>query len=148
MVKTIAAVIALALCVGGCASGVGVIDAYDVQPRADHEVAFLFTPRDGTYADGRSGGLLSSVDGRVVGSFTDGYPWMSRVLPGSVMLKVRCYAPALRLESFRLLAATLRAGHYYELVCSLTSASYSDRGTDYQAVRPLLHPTVPEELGR
>lgn len=141
-------VLLAAATVAGC-GGSEVRNAYEGAARADSEVAVLFTPKEGVYTDKRRRALFSAVDGKPVGTYMDGYPTATRVLPGTYMLKVNCFDPELpKWESFMLFRATLEAGHYYELACDLIKASAIDRGTRYESVKDRLHPAAAEKLRR
>ena len=123
----------------GC--GGGVINAYDGPARASRDVAVLFTPKTNPRVHGGDRAVLSGVGGKNYGTYMNGYPEVTRVLPGKFMIKVLCYdtsSGSRGLSRFLLLSADLEAGHYYELTCDLLTASYVDRGTDYNKVRSLL----------
>jgi hypothetical protein len=126
----------LVAALNSCA-GPGVINAYDGPARGDRDVAVLYTP-DIPYTDEKGPGKLSAIDGKPYGTYLDGYPSMTRALPGAAMLKINCYIPSFRQSVFRLVNVTLKPGHYYELVCERLSAACIDRGTDYNAVRDAL----------
>jgi hypothetical protein len=112
-------------------------------------VAILFTPEIQAPSNDRSGGWLAAVDGQPVGSYMDGYPQATKVLPGSYLFKIGC--PELILNkstSFHLVRAKLEAGHYYELICERFSVAAVDRGTSYKSVEPLLSKSLKEQLRR
>lgn len=133
----------------GCASSDKVISAFDGPDRSDRDVAILFTPAIDAPSRERSGGLLSAVDGKAVGSYMDGYPRATKVLPGSRLIKVGCLDAIFNKNmDFRLLRATFEAGHYYELICSPFSVAAVDRGTDYASVEPLLSDSLKKQLRR
>jgi hypothetical protein len=136
----------LTLALIGCATPAKVINAYSGPPRSDPEVAILFTPEIESSKNGRSGGLLSAVGATTVGSFMDGYPRATKVLPGEHLIKVGC--PFIRDLSFRLVRAKFEAGHYYELVCEGFSVAAIDRGTSYRAVEQMLSDSLKEQLRR
>lgn len=122
----------------GC--GGGVINAYDGPARASREVAVLFTPKTDPRVHGGDRAVLSGVGGKNYGTYMNGYPEVTRVLPGKYMIKVLCYdtsGGSSGLSRFLLFSADLEAGHYYELTCNPSTASYTDRGTDYNKVRDL-----------
>ena len=131
----------------GC--GGGVINAYDGTVRADRDVAVLFTPKADSRDHGGSRAVLSGVGGRNYGTYMKGYPEVTRVLPGKFMVKVLCYdtsSGSRGLSRFLLFSADLEAGHYYELGCNLLTASYTDRGTDYNKIRDLLPESIQYQL--
>ncbi len=140
-----------AAALAGCGGG-EVRNAYEGADRADSEVAILFTPKESVYTDKRRRALFSAVDGKPVGTYMDGYPTATRVLPGTYMLKVNCFDPQLantgKWDSFLLFRATVQAGHFYELTCEFGNASTIDRGTRYESVKDLLHPAAAEKLRR
>jgi len=143
-----------AAALAGC-GGSEVRNAYEGADRADSEVAILFTPKEGVYSDKRRRALFSAIDGKPVGTYMDGYPTATRVLPGTYMLKVKCLDPQLqshqnsgRWDSFLLFRATVQAGHFYELACDFINASAIDRGTRYESVKDLLPPAAVEKLRR
>jgi hypothetical protein len=103
-------------------------------------VATLFTPKKSAYSDQRPRALFSAVNGIHYGTAMVGYPAVTRVLPGEALVKVNCTMddPHPRLDSFVLFRATLKAGHFYELVCDHVTASAIDRGTSYEPINNLL----------
>ena len=143
------AIALLIAALAACSATAKVIKAYSGPERSDREVAILFTPQIKSPSIERSGALLAAVDGNTVGSFMDGYPAATKVLPGTYLIKVGC--PSLlqnRNMDFRLLRATFEAGHYYELICAQFSATAVDRGTSFSSVAPLLPDSLKEQLRR
>ena len=133
----------------GCSFTAKVINAYNGPERSDREVAILFTPEIDSPSNERSGGYLSAVDGQTVGTFMDGYPQATKVLPGTYLIKVGCIEMILKKsDSFHLLRAKFEAGHYYELICERFSIAAIDRGTNYKSVEPLLSKSLKEQLRR
>jgi hypothetical protein len=121
-------------------SAPGVRNTYDGPERAASDVAILFTPKESAYSDQRPRALFSAVNGKIYGTDMAGYPAVTRVLPGEALVKVNCTMdnPHPRWDSFLLFRATLKAGHFYELVCDRVTASAIDRGTSYESIRHLL----------
>jgi hypothetical protein len=112
-------------------------------------VAILFTPKEDAYSDRRPTAHFSAVDGRHYGTEIAGYPAAARVLPGTALIKVKCFDPELpKLESFLLFRATFKAGHYYELSCDRFTALAIDRGASFERMRHLLPAELHEKLAR
>ena len=133
----------------GCASTGTVMNGYDGPERSDREVAILFTPEIDPPSYERRGGVLSAVGGKTVGSFMDGYPRATKVLPGEYLIKVGCLDMILKNNmDFRLLRARFEAGRYYELVCERSSVAALDRGASYKSVEHLLPASVKDQLRR
>ena len=131
----------------GCASTGKVINAYSGPERSDREVAILFTPEIDSSSNGRNGGVLSAVGGNTVGTFMDGYPRATKVLPGEYLIKVGC-PDMIRKNNmnFRLLRAKFEAGHYYELICEGFSIAAVDHGASYRSVEHLLPDSIKDQL--
>lgn len=121
----------------GCA-GVRVVKAYAGADRPDREVATLFTQKNLDYTAARGQALLVAVDGKSLYSEWDGYPDITKILPGNYLIKVQCRLSPHVPGDIRLLKVKLEPGHYYELTCALGSSSFIDHGTDYDAVKKLL----------
>lgn len=136
----------LIMALSGCAAG-GVINAYSGPEQADRDVAILFTPKDDPSSGEQKGAALTGIDGKNFGTELAGFPAVIKVMPGTVTVKVRCISP-FNISSFRLFTAKLEAGHYYELICEQWSASYIDRGTDYNSVKSRLPDSVRDKLRR
>jgi hypothetical protein len=122
--------------------------------RPDSELAILFTPRKGVYDAKARSARFSGVDGKTIGTSMGGFPDVTRVAPGTHLFKVRCFDPAFwdphrpsMAETFMLFEATVEAGHFYELDCSM-KAHTIDRGTSLESVTNLLLPDAVEKLRR
>ena len=128
----------------------GVKNTYEGPARVASEVVVLFTPREDAYTDKRPRAFFSAVDGRHYGTSANGFPWAARVLPGEVLIKVKCAweEPYPRSDAFLLFRATLQQGHYYELACDRVTASAIDRGTSYESIRHLLPEAVQATLAQ
>jgi hypothetical protein len=125
-------------------------NTYDGPERAASEVATLFTPKRAAYSDQRPRALFSAVNGQHYGTDMSGYPAVTRVLPGEAVVKVNCTTddPHPRSDRFLLFRATLKAGHFYELVCDRSTASAIDRGTSYESIRHLLPDAIHTKLAQ
>jgi len=136
---------ALAAC-----SAPGVRNTYEGPERAAPEIAVLFTPRKDAYTDKRPRAFFSAIDGRHYGTSMNGFPEATRVLPGEVLIKVKCATddPQREWDVFLLFRATLKAGHYYELGCDRVIASAIDRGTNYESIRHLLPEAIQAKLAQ
>jgi hypothetical protein len=121
-------------------SAAKVRNAYEGPERAASDVATLFTARKSAYSDQRPRALFSAVNGKHYGTAIVGYPTVARLLPGEVLVKVYCITDDLppSWDKFLLFYASLKAGHFYELVCDSFTASAIDRGTSYESIHHLL----------
>lgn len=140
-----AAPIVLTVMLAGCSSA-GIINAFEGSDRPNREVAILFTPQEKTAGEKQDRAFFSAVDGKNYGSYMNGYPTVTKVLPGDVTIKVLCTTSSSPLSAYRIIQTRLVAGHYYELSCDLMKASCTDRGTDYTSVRDLLSKSAQEKL--
>ena len=148
--KTRLAYTALLLATLAACSAPQVRNTYEGPERAASEVAVLFTPRGDAYTDKRPMVFFSAVDGRHYGTAMDGFPWVTRVLPGEVLIKVKCAMGDQHPtgDAFLLFRATLKPGHYYELACDRVTATATDRGTSYESIRHLLPESVQARLAQ
>lgn len=126
-----------ALLLAGLSScaGARVVKAY---AGSDRDIATLFTPKNLEYTAERGHALLVAVDGKSLYSEWDGYPDVTKILPGNYLIKVQCRLSPHVPGDIRLLKVKLEAGHYYELACAFGSSSSIDHGSDDGSVKKLL----------
>lgn len=136
---TIPGIFCIVLLLAGCSSNpVRVIDAYHGPDLPISKIAVVYTPQDEENKKIKSSALLAGVNGKNYAGYVDGYPTVSKVLPGDVTIKVMClYGPG-GFSRFLIFRTRLSAGHYYELSCEMDGAFAKDRGTDIESVRKLL----------
>lgn len=121
----------------GCSSDrIRVVDAYQGPKLPLSQLAVLYTPQGKLKQDKQPVALLAGVNGKNYAGYVDGYPAISKILPGEATIKVLCGEGSF--SQFLIFRTRLKAGHFYELSCNLTNAAANDRGTDNASVRKLM----------
>lgn len=123
----------------GCSSEpIRVIDAYLGPDLPLSRVAVVYTPQAKTNKKTKLTAFLAGVNGKNYAGYVDGYPMISKVLPGDVTIKVMCTDASAFFSQFLIFRTRLTAGHYYALSCKQNNAYAQDRGPDVESVRKVL----------
>lgn len=121
----------------GCSiNQIRVINAYQGPKLPLSKLAILYTPQKLLKQNDKPVALLAGVNGKNYSGYIDGYPTISKVLPGKDTINVLCADGSF--NQILILRTQLKPGHFYELSCDLAKATAKDRGTDDPSIRKLM----------